>query len=143
MKVIPFIISNEPLFSKFGECGEYNGYVAVSPDNWFYGKPALDEDMSCLAVHGGITFAEFVTMKETTVNGWKVSAAYIGKRHPLLTANEPIFLGDTKEIPDDWFIIGFDTCHFGDNKESWNKLTAANETLALAEQLERRERNNE
>lgn len=44
-----------------------------------------------------------------------------------------------QEIPDDWFILGFDTIHWGDNKENWNEERVKQETLDLAKQLEKGE----
>ena len=139
MKVIPFIINNARLFpSGFKHCGAANGYVAIPPTNKYYGLPYDSPEVESLSVHGGITYADFATYKETSVNGLFVTKPeFVGKRNTLLTYNELCFLGDKpQEIPDDWFILGFDTCHWGDNKENWNEDKVAQETLELAKQLE-------
>ena len=139
MKVIPFIINNAPLFTAgFKDCGAANGYVAIPPTNKYYGLPYDSPEVEALSAHGGITYAEFATYKETSVS-WPIltKPEFVGKRNTLLTYNELWFLGDKpQEIPDDWFILGFDTCHWGDNKENWNEDKVAQETLELAKQLD-------
>ena len=65
---------------------------------------------------------------------------YVGKRNAILDRKELLFLEDKQqEIPDDWFILGFDTIHWGDNKENWNEERVKQETLDLAKQLEKGE----
>lgn len=142
MKVIPFIINNAHLFTKgFEHCGEANGYVAIPPTNKYYGLPYDSPEVESLSVHGGITFSEFVTLKDTTCNGvHRVKPELVGRRNPLLTENELWFLGDKPiEIPDDWFILGFDTCHPGDNKNKWDEDRVAEETYDLAILLDKGE----
>lgn len=143
MKVIPFIINNAHLFTKgFEHCGEANGYVAIPPTNKYYGLPYDSPEVESLSVHGGITFSEFVTLKNTTCNGvHRVKPELVGRRNPLLTENELCFLGDKPiEIPDDWFILGFDTCHLGDNKNKWDEDRVAEETYDLAILLDKGEK---
>lgn len=142
MKVIPFIINNAHLFTKgFEHCGEANGYVAIPPTNKYYGLPYDSPEVESLSVHGGITFSEFVTLKDTTCNGvHRVKPELVGRRNPLLTENELWFLGDKPiGIPDDWFILGFDTCHPGDNKNKWDEDRVAEETYDLAILLDKGE----
>lgn len=142
MKVIPFIINNAHLFTKgFEHCGEANGYVAIPPTNKYYGLPYDSPEVESLSVHGGITFSEFVTLKDTTCNGvHRVKPELVGRRNSLLTENELWFLGDKPiEIPDDWFILGFDTCHPGDNKNKWDEDRVAEETYDLAILLDKGE----
>lgn len=139
MKVIPFIINNTPLFTKgFEHCGEANGYVAIPPTNKYYGLPFDSPEVESLSVHGGVTYAEFATNKKTSASGrFLVRPELVGKRNTLLVYNELWFLDEKPhEIPDDWFIIGFDTCHWGDNKNNWDEDKVAQETLELAKQLE-------
>ena len=143
MKVIPFIINNAHLFTKgFEHYGEANGYVAIPPTNKYYGLPYDSPEVESLSVHGGITFSEFVTLKDTTCNGvHRVKPELVGRRNPLLTENELWFLGDKPiEIPDDWFILGFDTCHLGDNKNKWDEDRVAEETYDLAILLDKGEK---
>lgn len=137
MKVIPFIVNIAPYFPEgFENCGEANGYVAIPPTNKYYGLPYYTPEVESLSVHGGITFAEFVTNGKTTCSGLReFKPEFVGKR--IFARKELLFLDDKqKEIPDDWFILGFDTIHWGDNKENWNKERVKQETLDLAKQLE-------
>jgi len=143
MKVIPFIINNADLLSEggFKDCGAANGYVAIPPTNKYYGLPYDSSEVESLSVHGGVTYAEFVVLKDTVCNGLrKVKPEFIGTRNMLLTGNELRFLGEkSQEIPDDWFILGFDTFHWGDNIDIWNEERVIQETLDLAKQLEKGE----
>lgn len=142
MKVIPFIVNITPYFPEgFENCGVANGYVAIPPTNKYYGLPYDTPEVESLSVHGGITFAEFVTNGKTTCSGLReFKPDYVGKRNAILDRKELLFLEDKQqEIPDDWFILGFDTIHWGDNKENWNEERVKQETLDLAKQLEKGE----
>lgn len=142
MKVIPFIVNIAPYFPEgFENCGVANGYVAIPPTNKYYGLPYYNPEVESLSVHGGITFAEFVTNGKTTCSGQReFKPDYVGKRNAILDRKELLFLEDKQqEIPDDWFILGFDTMHWGDNKENWNEERVKQETLDLAKQLEKGE----
>ena len=68
-----------------------------------------------LNVHGGITFSDFVNDK-------------------LLEKAE--FIGTEKSLNDKYWVFGFDTVHFGDNKFNWPKEEVIKETLKLKEILE-------
>lgn len=95
-------------------CGEYNGYVAIPPTNKHYGK-SVDE-LDDINVHGGVTFAK-------------------KKSHcPALFAGE--IIGDVEDIPADWWIVGFDTCHDGDNPIDWDGFDVICETIDMSIQLE-------
>ena len=111
MKTIAFLITTPIVI--FTDTGEYNGYVAVPPEHPLYGKGDSAEEVEALDVHGGVT--------------------YTGKIKHLPYPSE---LLDHKEIPRDWWVFGFDTCHYGDNADKWNLENCTEETRRLQIQLE-------
>lgn len=111
MKTIAFLITTPNLM--YTEMGEYNGYVAVPPEHPLYGKDDNAEEVEALEVHGGVTYAGEI------------------KHLPY-----PSELLDHKEIPRDWWVFGFDTCHYGDNPDEWNLERCTEETRELQKQLE-------
>lgn len=98
--------------SPFVECGLFNGYVAIPPTNKHFGKDYMD--LYEISVHGGVTLSE------------PVSNRNIG---------DEIFLDGAKELPNDWWIIGFDTCHCGDTPQRWTKEAVMAETRRLNVEL--------
>lgn len=112
--------------------GTHNGYVAVHPENKYHGKNF--DDMEDFEVHGGITFSEPATYTDV-MNGMEIRKEYVGKRNKLLEKAE--FITDNTEIGDDWWIFGFDTAHWGDNKYNWDRQAVIEETLSMMEQLNR------
>lgn len=111
MKTIAFLITTPSLM--FIGTGEYNGYVAVPPEHPLYGKGYDESEVEDLDVHGGVTYADYAKQ--------------------LPTASEYL---DPKEPPRDWWVFGFDTCHYGDNSDEWNLETCTEETRRLQKQLE-------
>ena len=82
-----------------------NGYVIIPKGHKLHGKQYDDIDVS---VHGGLTFSE--------------SASEL----------------DWPEIPEDskdGWVVGFDTCHYGDNQSSWTKRAVQREAERLRKQL--------
>lgn len=47
------------------------------------------------------------------------------------------FITDNTEIGNDWWIFGFDTFHYGDDKYNWDKQAVIQETMNLMEQIEK------
>lgn len=92
--------------------GAANGYVAVPKDHPFYGKHYDDISVS---VHGGLTFSSLVSSE------WLETA-------------EPIE-GNLTDVENMW-VLGFDTCHYMDNLETWPIERVIEETLNLKQQLE-------
>lgn len=115
---------------EFGH-GTHNGYVAVPPENRYHGRSWEDMDEE-INVHGGITFSEPVTYPDK-MNDREIREEYIGKRNAILEKAE--FITENTEIGDDWWIFGFDTAHWGDNKYDWDRQAVIDETLSLMEQL--------
>ena len=97
-----------------GEAGYANGYVAVPKDHPYYGR---DYDSIDVDVHGGLTYScpgEALTINTTGIE--------------LIEGN----ISNLK----DYYVFGFDTCHYGDNLMNWSKEAVIAETLKLKRQLE-------
>lgn len=135
MELVAFIVKtgHTPLALLGIENGTHNGYVAIPNGHPCYGGDYSEEPISGLDVHGDITFSAPVTFPRS-VHGRVVWEGFIG-RNPILEEAE--YITDRKDIPDDWWILGFDTCHFGDDKENWCMEAVVNETMRLKEQLEK------
>lgn len=135
-KSVAFIVSTSWMDKRINlsgyefEHGTHNGYVAVPPQNKYHGISV--EDMEDFKVHGGITLSEPATYPDK-MNGMEIKKEYIGKRNKLLEKAE--FITDNTEIGDDWWIFGFDTAHWGDNKYDWDRQAVIEETLSMMEQL--------
>lgn len=119
MKLIAFFntcVQRERLLTQsYFPCGYANGYVAVPPEHPYHG---MDYDNVPVNIHGGLTFGG--DAKRITQN-WKKHIE---------------FLGEDTEIPDNYWIFGFDTLHWGDNLKKWSRENCIEETLCLKEQLE-------
>lgn len=129
IKVIPFIVENKFEECKSLECGFANGYVAIPPTNKDWGKFYENIDAN---IHGGLTYSEpylkreYLKSKNKPFNKDNWERCLYGK---------PIYLTLNNEIPDDWWVVGFDTFHYGDNKATCDINFCISETLKLAEQL--------
>lgn len=85
-----------------------NGYVAVPPSHPLWGVDYGNVDQH-LDVHGGLTYSELKVSYMT------------GKGFP--------------DIPDNYWIFGFDTKHWDDTEEKWPKEAVEAETKRLFSQL--------
>jgi len=118
-KTIAFI---KPVPSYIGwPSGTHNGYVAIQDGHKCYGANYEDINVN---VHGGLTFGKY---------GDEIISPNFGVHW---FDDVEILTPDCKEIPLDWYIVGFDTCHWGDNPANWNKEKVIKETLDLQKQLE-------
>lgn len=95
--------------------GYANGYVAIFKNHPYYGKSYDEIDIN---VHGGLTFSES------------------GDKTKELFKDIEWIEGDIKELNKDWWIFGFDTCHYMDSLENWPKEAVIAETINLKKQLE-------
>ena len=135
MKSVAFIRSNGWVKNDIVQCGTHNGYVAVPPTNKYHGKHY--DDLGNIEVHGGLTFSEPVSYKEKTFGSkTRINPEYVGKRNMVLDDDYIEFISDNTEIGDDWWIFGFDTFHFNDDKISCDREYVISETLDLQRQLE-------
>jgi hypothetical protein len=101
-------IFQETRFANLSHGGEGNGYVLIPQGHVFFGKSYDDIDVN---VHGGLTFAELVD-EELVPMYSELSHDDIG-----------------------FWMVGFDTCHFGDNSQNWNEKNVRDETSELAKQI--------
>ena len=113
IKTIAFI---KPTSIWFNSCGEYNGYIAIPKNNKYFG---IDYNDIPVNVHGGLTFGE-PSNDIITYENW--------------LSNVEFLIGD--KLPENYFVFGFDTCHFGDNPKIWNRDAVITETLKLQKQFD-------
>ena len=120
-------LAGNPIF----ECGSFNGYVAVPPTNKYHGKSV--DDLYDVVVHGGVTLSEPVcsTFLKDEMKDMGIDVT-MGRNDVL---DDAIFLDGVKDVPSDWWIIGFDTSHDGDTKEKWTIETVSGETRWLNNEL--------
>lgn len=129
MEVIPFILF-------YPNLGCTNGYVAIPPTNKYYRYDYIDSKLPSLSVHGGITFSEPVVYKDKMyMSGMPVKPEYVSKR--LIQFDGCEYLTENHEVPDNWWVIEFDTNHAWDNPMVWTKKEVSVETMRLASQLEK------
>lgn len=129
MKLIAFIVPPPKMF--FAR-GTHNGYVAVPLGHPCYQGDYYESPLADLEVHGGITYSEPCFYEK--IDGVAYRADYTGLWNSLLEEAE--YITEDKAIPNDWWIVGFDTCHLRDNPINWNRERVIAETLRLKEQLE-------
>lgn len=118
------------------EHGTHNGYVAVPEGHPAYGRPywkwELDENdqlietdsiqkaIEAIDVHGGITWAKGIQHLSR------------GKfEHMTREEWEEMLNRDRRK----YWVFGFDTCHFQDNKHTCNEQYVLSETISLFNQL--------
>lgn len=120
---------------EYVSAGYANGYVAIPPEHPCYRKGYLESPIDEIPVHGGITFSRPVCYEgKTFMSKRKIKPEYIGTRSLLFEDAE--YISNNKEIPDNWWILGFDTCHFCDNPANWTRENVIAETLKLKKHLE-------
>lgn len=107
----------------FANGGYANGYVAVPPEHPYHG---IDYYKLLVDIHGGLTF---------DASAKEINNATSGKWSNLE------FLGEETELPDDYWVFGFDTLHCDDNIKNWPRERCVEETLNLKEQLEKMSNN--
>ena len=104
----------------FMDCGYANGYVAVPPEHPYFGT---DYDDIPVSVHGGLTFG--TTVESIKNDNW-VNLE---------------FLDGNAELPDGYWVFGFDTLHCYDTIHTWPRERCVEETLKLKDQLEQMSNN--
>lgn len=136
MTLIPFI---RKITTAYCERGRYNGYVLLPKGHPLFGKSCekLDEKVS---VHGGVTYSGPIIVKP---HGQSLNSEFV---HLDPIVQEAIFINpkDKEYImfsitygdPQDWWIVGWDTAHYGDTAERWTKEATIAETLDFCKQLE-------
>lgn len=101
----------------FSPAGYANGYVAVPPEHPMYGKDYNDMNY-LISIHGGLTFSDTVVWRK------------------LDNPNIEILTEGFDELPEGWWVFGFDTMHYNDSLQTCNKEYCISETLELKRQLE-------
>lgn len=105
-----------PMLPAGSGAGYANGYVAVPKDHPYFGKDYDDIDVE---VHGGLTFA---------CSGDKVTARDLPETE--------VIEGNLGNLDENWWVFGFDTCHYMDTLDRWPREAVIVETLNLKKQLE-------
>lgn len=108
--------------------GSANGYVVVGKGHPLYGKTCDEIEEMGVHVHGGITYADGFSKISCE---WLKHCNENGDKMPIL---KNAFA--EKDCPNAW-VIGFDTCHFGDTPETWPIDAVREETMYLQEQIDR------
>ena len=106
-----------PGFGKF-DFGWGNGYVLIPHNHPFYG---VNYDELALDAHGGLTYGE--KFKETRFLEWVECREIDGD-----------ITRENFEKFQNYWMIGFDTAHSGDNLDDCSKVYVMNETNNLLEQ---------
>ena len=110
-KAIAFVKENTWMSMSAMDRGWGNGYVALPPGHTFYGMDYDKIHCECaINVNGGLTFA-------SKVEKWP----------------------ELPEGCEDWWVIGFDTAHFGDTISTWPKEAVEQEAERLKEQVDKPE----
>jgi len=111
-----------PNILKSMEVGWGNGYVLIPPGHPFYGK---DYDKIEAYSHGGLTFS-------ANYKGWEQLKKYeeSGFEYQM---DEKLYerVKNGYDFLNDYWCVGFDTGHFGDNLTTCSKNYVWNETLNL------------
>lgn len=106
------------LVSKYGmDCGYANGYVAIPPEHPLYEKSYDDAYEAGIEVHGELTFS--ASMPKILYNFDLGCVEWLDG-----------------EIPEDYWVFGFDTMHAGDTLDFWNLNRCMEEINNLKSQLE-------
>lgn len=71
---------------------------------------------------------------ESFMSKRQINPKYIGTRSALFDGAK--YITDKKDVPDDWWILGFDTCHYCDNLANWTREDVIAETMRLKKQLD-------
>jgi len=105
-------------FSMYGDCGYANGYVAVPPSNLYNGKFYDDVPSEQIQIHGGLTFCDSISKLKKE---WGEDV-------------ECIDFDSLNDIPDGYWVFGFDTMHHTDGAHL-DREWCINEAKSLMNQL--------
>ena len=97
--------------------GYANGYVAIPPEHPLYEKTYDDAYEAGIEVHGALTFSD--SMPQILYSFDLGCVEWLDG-----------------EIPEDYWVFGFDTIHGGDTLAFWDREKCIEETQRLKEQFE-------
>lgn len=117
-KEIDVMYADFPQFASLLSHGYANGYVAVPSSHPLY-KKSYDEANKTIDIHGGLTF---VSPMDKVKEFWPKGDT------------ECIGFDSIDEIPNDYWVFGFDTLHYNDDKHL-DKDWCIRETMSLIDQL--------
>lgn len=100
-----------------GDCGYANGYVAIPKNHPLYRKTYDEANDAGINVHGGLTFSASIVDVLSRFDLWGVDWL-------------------DGEIPEDYWVFGFDTLHYGDTLEEWSCEKCIAEVNKLKKQFE-------
>jgi len=109
MKIYKFLIKTSEMLPNVGQ---YNGYVAIPKEHPYFEKSYWD--IKDIEIHGGLTLSEELEDFVPEIIEW---------------------IGEQPENLDNYWVFGFDTCHYGDNSTNWNKDNVIKEVERLEQQL--------
>ena len=103
--------------------GTHNGYVLIPEDHPLYGmdSDSIDEELP-YSIHGGISFAKS-----------HLEAKNVISESEVLTISDGVDKFGLNEdcYANKYWVVGFDTAHYGDNSTNWNKTAVTAETEKL------------
>jgi len=117
-----YITKNSPLLSTFSlkmEFGWGNGYILIPNNHPSYGVSY--DDMNTISVHGGLTYGQFFDSKSFL--------EWIDN----LEIDGDVTIDNYKKL-DNYWMIGFDTNHYGDSIEKCSKEYVIHQSEYLMEQ---------
>lgn len=132
MNSIAFINSDHnALLSLNGNpVGSANGYVALGKDHPLFGKSYDELEEMGIYAHGGLTFSAVISSKAIS-RLTELAESGVEIRDIAMPLNDHFGV----KAEDVW-VIGFDTCHCGDNATNWPLEAVQREAEALKEQLD-------
>ena len=138
---IPFIIPND--WNNYTKHGDANGYVAIPKIHPLYGKQYTESipynpETKFNGNIIGLTLNSFnedttVASIDTIINVHG-GITYSANFNTRMLANAEFLTED--EAIDEYWIFGFDTCHYDDTATNWPKERVIEETLNFCKQLE-------
>ena len=123
-KVIPMLASS-PLYG-MAKCGEFNGYIAIPHE--IYVKIKSHQNWHEIPDIGVYPHGDWTYMK---------------RYKDLAESDNFIPLLDIRKVDTtNYYIIGFDTAHFGDDSNKWNAKTVREHTFELYDAMIKYIKNN-
>ena len=90
-------------------------------NSWYPGETSYESDIKAMEESFADAFKDGAQ--------WRINSVW----HDRTEKAE--FITENTEIGDDWWIFGFDTAHWGDNKYDWDRKAVTEETLSMMEKL--------